>query len=121
MTRKIEQEMVAALRKRRAWRQDNTEVQLDRRQDGKPLALVFLHGNHIATLGYDEAGKVMSLSWTLAGWETRTTVSRINAILEAFGAHWERVGFKNFEPELRTRGGVRGLDAFAWELTEVQS
>lgn len=123
MTRKIEIEMLRALRHRRAWAKDNTRVVPDYRQDGKPLALVYLHDNHIATLGYGDVNRVVSLSWTMAGWATRTTASRLNAILGEFAEHWERIGFYKFEPELRkrTEPSSEEISANLWYTSEVKS
>lgn len=108
--RKIEQAMVCALQARVNWRDGNTAVILDARQDGKPLARVELHGNHIATIGYVElmgaaAGPsymVQNLSVSLAGWNTVMTRSRLSAIIRAFAA----VGPHGLG--VSTRGGSRG-------------
>ncbi len=71
--RKIEQQMIAAVLAGRDWQSANTAV----RTEGGNV-LVTLHGNTIArcTTGVWE--------WTLAGWNTPTTRSRINALARAF-------------------------------------
>lgn len=79
--RQIEKEMVAAVRERRNWRKANTEV-----CRGEGVTRVYLHGNAIATF-YDDGTRYFSLS----GWNTVTTRSRLNAL----GA---RVGQRNWEP-----------------------
>ena len=73
--RKIEQRMVAAVRDRRAWHADNTQVRAF--DDGR--VEVYLHGHHIATVTTN------GMSFTLAGWNTNTTRSRVNALLREFG------------------------------------
>jgi len=79
--RKIEKEMCAAVRERRNWRESNTEV---RRIEGGTR--VYLYGNAIAAF-LDDGTRYFSL----AGWNTVTTRSRLNAL----GA---RVGQRNWEP-----------------------
>jgi len=79
MTRKIEQQMIAAARAGKAFKSGNTEV---RPQPGTPGVAVYLHGNKIVE--FTPAG----WQWTLAGWNTATTRSRINALANAFG--WPR-------------------------------
>lgn len=90
--RKIEIAMCAAIRARRDWVSGNTAVELRTRQDGKPLAEIALYRNHIATVGYIElmgaaagpAYHVVSLTVSLAGWNTATTRSRLSAIIREF-------------------------------------
>lgn len=93
--RKIEQLMLTAIKERRNWRRGNTEVSLMRREDDKPLASVYLHGNHIATIGYNRDThplEVDSLAISLAGWDTPTTRSRLGALTaELAGATVHRV------------------------------
>lgn len=82
MTRKIEDAMVQAIRTHRNWTSGNTQVQA--MCDG--TVMVFLHGHQIAQVGTETA------HWTLAGWNTATTRSRINAMANAFG--WRGVKCK---------------------------
>jgi len=77
MTRKIEDAMVRSVRERVQWASGNTQVQIQ--SDGR--ADVYLHGNHIASRDHH------GLRWTLAGWNTVTTRSRINALARAFGGY----------------------------------
>jgi hypothetical protein len=59
----------------------------DTRQDGKPLLRVLLlHGNHIATVGYDDNGQPCNAQGTLAGWDTRITRSRLTLVARTVGA-----------------------------------
>ena len=70
--RKIEQEMNQAIIQEVKWKKDNTEVVvLD------TMLLIKLHGNTIAKL--DRVTREFSIS--SGGWATRTTCSRLNALV----------------------------------------
>lgn len=71
--RKIEQQMIAALREHRDWQSGNTAVT----ENGN----VSLHGNRIAE--FVNIGSECMV--TFAGRKTRTTASRLRAIINAFG------------------------------------
>tara|TARA_R100000781_G_C3971933_1_gene90453 strand:+ start:83 stop:415 length:333 start_codon:yes stop_codon:yes gene_type:complete len=73
--RKIEQQMVKAIRNGVAWSSGNTCTTFNHDDD----TLVFLHGHHIATVCKDGTVKVCD-----AGWQTNTTKSRLNAIINEF-------------------------------------
>ena len=84
MTRKIEREMQRALCDRRNWRKDNTEVAINDAGD----SFVYLHGHNIATIANNGDIRLSS-----CGWETNTTKSRLNAVLDTFlhGVHvWQK-------------------------------
>ena len=70
--RKIEQQMNKAILNREDFRKDNTEVITI-----SDCSFVYLHGNHIATVGD-------TLDICDAGWQTATTKSRLNALLNEF-------------------------------------
>ena len=70
--RKIEQQMNEAILNRQDFRKDNTEVITI-----SNCSFVYLHGNHIATVGD-------TLDICDAGWQTVTTKSRLNALLNEF-------------------------------------
>ncbi len=70
--RKIEQQMNYAIRNGIAWSQGNTCTTFD--QEGRTL--VYLHGNLIAAISKD------SITIYDGGWQTVTTKSRLNAILD---------------------------------------
>jgi len=72
--RKIEQEMVQAVRDQRDWKQDNTEVIVD----SVGWCQVYLHGNHIAMI--DEFGRDYPNLNTFVQWPTVTTRSRLRAL-----------------------------------------
>ena len=73
--RKIETKMNKALRNFENWSSGNTSV-ISTKEEMK----VFLHGNHIATL--DKA--TMDLFIFDGGWQSNTTKSRLNALLQEF-------------------------------------
>ena len=84
--RKIEKQMNDAILNSKDWKKDNTEV-----ISCSHVTDVFLHGNLIARIGE---------TWIElfdGGWQTPTTKSRINAILEVHGCPGERIFQKNFE------------------------
>ena len=72
--RKIEQQMIAAIKNNIDWKCDNTEVI---NIDG--VSFVYLHGNQIATVDDD------GLTLFDGDHQTKTTKSRLNAILGEFG------------------------------------
>ena len=72
--RKIESEMIAAVKGDINWKKDNTSVITE---DG--ISKVYLHGNLIAEI--DD----VSLKLYDGGWQSNTTKSRLNALLSEFG------------------------------------
>ena len=107
--RKIESEMVAAVWNHHEWRKANTRVEIK-----GPHAMVFLHGNHIATLNrFDQTLEFMSGPDVV--WFSRTTFSRLNALALHF------CGFRAFYtqrhvPMISTRKGDR-----EWTLRDFYS
>ena len=85
--RKIEREMQNAIRNRQDWQKANTSVDFD--QEG--FMTVRLHGNRIC-----EMTPSGDLTLSSAGWQTVTTKSRLNAILDCF-LHKCGIHQKNFE------------------------
>ena len=73
--RKIEAQMNAAIAGRRNWSKDNTRVEGDKNGD----TYVYLHGHNIARIANNGDMQLSS-----CGWETVTTKSRLNAILDCF-------------------------------------
>lgn len=94
--RKIEQQMIQAIKDNKAWRSGNTEVTLG--NDG--VSYVFLHGNLIAEV--DDT----SITVYDGGWQSNTTKSRLNAICDAFCVSGEGVFQKNFDWFIRTSSRV---------------
>ena len=90
--RKIEEQMNNAIRHRKNWSGSNTTVTCFKENGVTTEVNVMLHGNCIAW--FDTASNNFNIS--SAGWETVTTKSRLNAILEEF-ASGSRVIQRNFE------------------------
>ena len=72
--RKIEREMNFAVSNKANWSKSNTQV---RYNDNTNCSSIYLHGHQIAT--FDHNLKAVKLS--SCGYETNTTKSRLNAIL----------------------------------------
>ena len=78
--RQIEQNLINAIRgKNKAWSKGNTTISYN---DNTETYDVFLHGNKIASIDYDDREVRLSS----CGWRTNTTKSRLNAILTALRA-----------------------------------
>ena len=73
--RKIETQMNSAIRSRRDWHSGNTRVEIT--ADNR--ALVYLHGNLIANVDNNDIQ-----IFDGGGYQTVTTKSRLNAIIEEF-------------------------------------
>ena len=86
--RVIEKKMNAAIMDSKNWKLDNTEVIFDADRD---VSQVFLHGNLIAEIG-DTFIRLFD-----GGWQSNTTKSRLNAILQVHGAGGERIFQKKWE------------------------
>ena len=86
--RKIESEMIAAIKGKRNWASGNTSVHYS--EDYKS-STVYLHGNLIAIV-YENDAELFD-----AGYKTVTTKSRLNAICREFGVPGEGIFQKDFE------------------------
>ena len=73
--RQIEAKMNQALRNFQNWSSGNTTVTSTREE-----MKVFLHGNHIATVNK----ATMTINLFDGGWQSNTTKSRLNALLDEF-------------------------------------
>jgi hypothetical protein len=94
--RKIESQMNRAIANRTDWSSSNTRVEFN---DSTNCSRVFLHGHNIATVDHStNAVKVSS-----CGWQTVTTKSRLNAILQGLIAG-ASVYQKNFDWFVSFRG-----------------
>ena len=78
--RKIEQDMNSAIRYRRNMSKQNTSVRCFKTNGVTTDIDVFLHGNHIASL--DTATNALTIKD--GGWQSVTTKSRLNALLDEF-------------------------------------
>lgn len=77
--RQIEKKMVAAIKARKNFKSGNTEVTMTRNEYlGTCTAMVYLHDNLIAKISFGPE-KVVG-QFTMAGWNTNTTRSRLNAL-----------------------------------------
>ena len=86
MTRKIETEMLAAIANGKEWQKDNTMVCRNGMATTGPVVMsVYLHGNLIAEI---IGGQVIKLCFGTAQHFSRTTFSRLNAILR----QWAKPG-----------------------------
>ena len=107
--RKIEENMVNAIKRGKCWTSGNTEVFTNK----NGASLVYLHGNHIATVTYK---KVTLFD---GGWKTNTTKSRLNAICDTFCLAGEGVFQKDFTWYVRRLvGGENGETVYADEPFE---
>mgnify|MGYP005997562833 FL=1 len=70
--RKIERQMISAVKDRKNWRNDNTEVLYS---PSRNVSCVYLHKNLIATISKDEV-EIYD-----GGWQSVTTKSRLNALI----------------------------------------
>jgi len=85
--RVIERQMNQAILNCEDWKNDNTKVLYSPERDA---SYVYLHGNHIATIGDT------FLELYTCGYRTVTTKSRLNAILKEHGNE-ARIFQRNFE------------------------
>jgi len=93
--KKIERLMNAAITEGRNWQLGNTKV-----LSGPNVSFVFLHDNKIAQIG-DTFIELFD-----AGWQTVTTKSRLNAILQVHGCDGDRVFQKNHQWFVSTSDGI---------------
>ena len=101
--------MVAAVWNHREWGKANTRVEIK-----GPHAMVFLHGNHIATLNrFDQTLEFMS--GPDCRWFSRTTFSRLNALALQF-CGVRPFYTKGHVPMISTRRGDR-----EWTLRDFYS
>tara|TARA_B100001057_G_scaffold402822_1_gene414886 strand:- start:303 stop:614 length:312 start_codon:yes stop_codon:yes gene_type:complete len=91
--RKIERQMNTAIRSRKNWAGSNTTVMVDHNDKAR----VYLHGNLIAEVCND------FVAIFDGGWQSVTTKSRLNALLDEFRPH---VGVcqRNFNWFIMVRG-----------------
>ena len=104
--RKIEQQMNAAITNNVNWQSGNTAVKFDA-ETGE--SKVYLHGNHIADVGET------FIRLFDGGWQSVTTKSRLNAILQEHGECGDRVFQKGFEwfLQMNTAQGLSTVPFFS--------
>lgn len=77
--RQIEKQMVASIKARKNFKSGNTEVTITRNEYLRTCtAMVYLHGNLISKISFGPDNVVAQ--FTMAGWNTNTTRSRLNAL-----------------------------------------
>jgi hypothetical protein len=87
--RKIETQMIQAIQNNKTWSSGNTSVQFIEENE---TSKVYLHGNHIATVGNDYV-EIFD-----GGYQSNTTKSRLNAIINEFcNAFTDGVFQKNYQ------------------------
>jgi hypothetical protein len=94
--RKIEQQMNNAISNNEDWQSANTRVEFDSETNESK---VYLHGNHIADVG-DDYIRLFD-----GGYQSNTTKSRINAIMNEHGIAGEGVFQKDFQWFIRLYNG----------------
>ena len=113
--RKIEQQMNAALANSKNWQSGNTSVHYNEENN---TSIVRLHGNKIAVLGDD------FLEIFDGGWQTTTTKSRLNAIINEFcNGITDGVFQKNYERFIRDNNVTRDFEngyIFAWYVQSIK-
>ena len=104
--RKIESLMNDAISNNANWQSGNTSVHFNEEEN---VSVVRLHGNKIAEVG-DNFIRLFD-----CGWQTNTTKSRLNAILEEHGDDGDRVFQKNFDwfVNINTRQGITTVPFFS--------
>ena len=86
--RKIESEMLSAIKGKRNWASGNTSVHYSEEYNS---STVYLHGNLIAIVSNNDAELFD------AGYKTVTTKSRLNAICQEFGVPGEGIFQRDFK------------------------
>ena len=95
MTRKIEIQMNRAIQCATDWKSGNTRV-----EKTVDSSRVYLHGNLIAEIG-DDWMQIFD-----GGFQSKTTKSRLNALLEEFGAPDDGIFQKAYQWFLRVDGAT---------------
>lgn len=103
--RKVELAMIRAIERRQDWHKGNTSVEWD-----GSTCRIWLHGNKIAQFSYG------LWSFTLAGWNTPTTRSRLHALMGAFDPAKRHVFCRDFTPYLHdpATGKAGEIGTYDW-------
>ena len=100
--RKIEQQMCSAIHHNQNWQSANTSVHFN---EENGVSIVRLHGNKIAEIGDDY------LQIFDGGWQTTTTKSRLNALIDRFcNAVTDGVFQKDYQWYIRDNNVTRDFD-----------
>ena len=109
--RKIESQMIAAVRENRNWSSANTAVTIDVETN---TSSVYLHGNLIATVTEND------MTIYDGGWQSVTTKSRLNALCSAFAYAGEGVFQQDWKWYVRRWVGNLGAQS-CWKTDEFVS
>lgn len=120
--RKCEQAMIDAVRAvayKRSFKTNvggNTTVTVIHHTGNESVIEVRLHGHLIAELKVRHSNpEVIAFRWTLAGYNTVTTRSRVNALCRAFGAGHAGVCQRRHDPvAVYPSGQAVGIGAYEW-------
>ena len=100
--RKIEQQMNEAVANNKTWQSANTSVHYN---EENGVSVVRLHGNKIAEIGDDY------LQIFDGGWQSNTTKSRLNALIDRFcNAATDGVFQSDFQWYIRDNNVTRDFD-----------
>lgn len=112
--RKIEKQMIEAIRAGREFKSGNTRVDVRTRGDGETVTSVYLHDNLIAQHSLTGWG------FKLCGWDTPTTRSRINTIMREVFPNWH-VGVHRVRKVLTFSHGAQSwaIDSCEWIRPEM--
>ena len=103
LMRKIEQQMLTAIRNNDNWQSANTSVHYNEEND---VSIVRLHGNKIAEVG-DDFVQIFD-----GGWQTTTTKSRLNVIINEFcNSLTDGVFQKNFQWFIKDNNVTRDFES----------
>ncbi|BAP34897.1 hypothetical protein AVU43_gp03 [Ralstonia phage RSJ5] len=96
--RVIEKNMIAAIKAGRSWKEGNTEV-CCWTSGGWEYVTVLLFGNTIAKITSDTATAIAApWQFTLAGWNTPTTRSRVTELMREFSKEYLGVRTEKGQP-----------------------
>ena len=95
--RKIEKQMCEAIALGKDWKSGNTQVITI-----NDVSWVYLHDNHIATI-YEDSVEIFD-----GGWQSNTTKSRLNAIIDFFGFEGEGIFQRDFKWYIHKLVGMAG-------------
>ena len=103
LMRKIEQQMLTAIRNNDNWQSANTSVHYNEEND---VSIVRLHGNKIAEVG-DDFVQIFD-----GGWQTTTTKSRLNVIINEFcSGLTDGIFQKNFQWFIKDNNVTRDFES----------
>lgn len=82
--KEIEKAMVRAIRNNEGFKRDNTQVSKVNTTENGYCQYVWLFDNRIATLHFASNGLLSHIDFSMCGWGSVTTRSRLNALFNLF-------------------------------------